>query len=262
MRLPPELRTLSRLAFSSHRAARATYDWLEYVLHVIVRPLAFVVTMALMGRFASGDEAATDFALGAAVYGLLGLTTAGLVQEYVREQYFGTFPHLFIAQGDRGFHHGLRIVPHIPNGLLSCASALGLAVALLQIDVAHANPIGVLLALLSMVVSTTCLGLILGPLCATFREHASVLRLVDVVVLLLSGVVIPRERLPHAARALGEILPITHGLEALKLALDGAPTLQLSPLLGEAAIAIGCLVLGIASRLATEVLVRRSASYS
>jgi ABC-2 type transport system permease protein len=81
----------------------------------------------------------------------------------------------------------------------------------------------VVVILVVVALSAYAFALVLGGIGLRWRGYHNVLSsLAGTAVTILCGAYIPRSTLPDWAQALGEVLPATHGLEALRGALAGA----------------------------------------
>jgi ABC-2 type transport system permease protein len=78
------------------------------------------------------------------------------------------------------------------------------------------------LALLTTVFSCTSIGALQGAISLRLRDGLFGANLIMMGVLLFCGVNIPTSELPSWMQAVSQLLPFTHGLEAVRQAADGA----------------------------------------
>jgi ABC-2 type transport system permease protein len=108
------------------------------------------------------------------------------------------------------------------NGAFVAAFSLAVGGLLLGIDV-PASALGPLaLVVLVSAVSCTGLGLINGALGLRVREVAVLANIMFGLLLIFTGANVPLDELPGWMRAISNVIPLTHGIEAARLLADGA----------------------------------------
>jgi ABC-2 type transport system permease protein len=112
-------------------------------------------------------------------------------------------------------------------------SAFGFAVSWLLLDFRPAE--GSVPALVVAVLVTTCscvaLGMLIGSIGLRARDVFFGANLVYFLMLLVCGVNIPNDELPGWLGAIGNCLPLTHGIEAAREIVAGTPLSDVSGLL-------------------------------
>jgi ABC-2 type transport system permease protein len=147
-------------------------------------------------------------------------------------------------------------MPFIVNGLLVSLYAFGLGVVFLGVRLAPGSLAVAGLALLVTVFSCTAIGALQGAISLRLRDGLFGANLVTMAILLFCGVNIPLDELPGWMQAIGNLLPFTHGVEAVRQAADGAGFEQVGGLIGiEALVGIAYAVLAFV----LFVLLERSA---
>jgi ABC-2 type transport system permease protein len=115
-----------------------------------------------------------------------------------------------------------RAVPVMLNGAFVAAFSLAVGGLLLGIDV-PASALGPLaLVVLVSAFSCTGLGLINAALGLRVREVAVLANIIFGLLLIFTGANVPLHELPGWMRAISEVTPLTHGIEAARLLADGA----------------------------------------
>jgi ABC-2 type transport system permease protein len=105
--------------------------------------------------------------------------------------------------------------------VLRSAAYLGVASALLGLDVGSADWMGVVVVLLLGGAATMCLGMALAAVTVAFDSGITVGRLLIVAVAFLSGTYFPVATLPPVLRWLSVLLPTRIALDGLRAALSG-----------------------------------------
>jgi ABC-2 type transport system permease protein len=88
------------------------------------------------------------------------------------------------------------------------------------------------LALLTTVFSCTAIGALQGAISLRLRDGLFGANIIMMGILLFCGVNIPLAELPSWMQVVGNLLPFTHGLQAVREAADGAGLGQVGGLIG------------------------------
>ncbi len=200
------------------------FNWARpsiYIPTLIGGPTFQLLFFAALGSYASGKSPAY-FAIGnavqvSAVAGIFGMTMA-----IANERWFGTLPALLATPANRVALFAGRFLPFLANGLFVSVYAFGVGIVLLGVRL-EPSTIGVVaLALVVTVFSCTAMGALQGSVSLRLRDGLLGANLLVMGFLLFCGVNIPLEALPGWMQFVGNLLPFTHGLEAVRQAADGA----------------------------------------
>ena len=155
-----------------------------------------------------------------------------------------------------------RALPLIVNGFI--LSAFGFVVGLVLLDFELEPSVLPALAACVLVTTASCtaFGFIIGSIGLYAREIFVAANLAYIGLLLFCGVNVPLDELPAWMRAISEVLPLTHGIEAARLVADGATLASVSDLIWrEALIGAGYAIAAYALFRAFEAAGRRTASF-
>jgi ABC-2 type transport system permease protein len=216
------LTTLWRQCYLSYKGLFTWLNWPAYLSNVVLRPALMATMFGLTGRFARGEEAAFDYVIGMSAFSMMNILLAGLLQSFSGERSYGTLPLLFSSSGSRLQAFVTRSVMHYPNGLLNIAMGLIWAGLALSISFAGANWLAVVVGFLVLSFSATLFGLFLGNLAIPFRNWNYFMAVSTAFWMVFTGVVIPRDTLPGGLYEVSEVMPMTHALEGIRAAFDGA----------------------------------------
>ena len=148
-------------------------------------------------------------------------------------------PETLAGYRERGILRRLRISPLRPWQILGAHAAthvamtvaglvLLVAFGVLAFDLrAPRGPAPALLAVLGSIAAVLSLGFLLAALLPTARTTQAVAAALYFPMIFLSGAVMPREALPEAAQRIGDVLPFTYAVRAIREAwttgaVDGA----------------------------------------
>lgn len=239
---------LWRFYTQAHVSFRGLFGWLTpfpYISNIFIAPFVQIGLFALVTRFATGHEATDAVILGMAVLSLSWIINGGILQSFTNERNLGTFPVLLASRGNRIVAYWSRGALHYFDGLLAATVTLGAAILVFGVDLGRVDVGTVTLALASSAGACVSFALFCGNFTLIFRNWLVLNAAVNGSMLSLTGVVIPREALPDALRAFGDVLPFTHGLAALRAGFAGASPAAAATELGlEVAVGLAFAVIG------------------
>lgn len=219
----------------------ALFNWARpsiYIPTLIGGPTFQLLFFAALGSYAT-DRSPAYFALGNAVQVSALAGVFGMTMAIANERWFGTLPALLASPANRAAIFAGRFLPHIANGLFVSLYAFGLGVVFLGVRL-EPSTLGVAaLALVVTVFSCTAIGSLQGAISLRLRDGLFGANLLMMAFLLFCGVNIPLEVLPGWMQVIGNLLPFTHGLEAVRGAAAGAGLDQVGNLIA-IELLIGC----------------------
>jgi ABC-2 type transport system permease protein len=222
------------------------FNWARpaiYIPTLIGGPTFQLLFFSALGSYAAG-RAPAYFALGNAVQcsalaGIFGMTMA-----IANERWFSTLPAILATPANRVALFAGRFLPFIANGLFVSLYAIAFSVVFLGVRF-ELPTLGVAgLALLVTVFSCTAIGSLQGAISLRLRDGLFGANLLMLCFLLFCGVNIPVNSLPAWMQVISNVLPFTHGLEAVRQAAAGAGLDRVGGLIGlEAIIGVAYAVL-------------------
>jgi len=115
-----------------------------------------------------------------------------------------------------------RAVPVVANSVFVAAFALTAGSLILDIDIPLSSIPALALVIVVAAVSCTGLGLINAALGLRIRENAVLSNAIFGFLLIFTGANIPLSELPDWMRAVSEVIPCTHSIQAARELADGA----------------------------------------
>ena len=208
---------------------------------VFVIPLTQMVFFAFVVVLGGGGPSEIAFtAVGNAVATVTYSSVFSVCQTTDSEKQQGTMEHLLVSPANRlALYFGRGLIPILISfGTVS----VGLLYANLFFGAGIAGPAVPALAV-SVVLTAFAMvgfGLLLGGVALYLRTSIVLGNIFLFIGLLLSGVNFPVSALPLPLQYVGDGLPLTWGLAAIRASIDGAPLASLAVLWG--AVALGAVV--------------------
>jgi ABC-2 type transport system permease protein len=160
--------------------------------------------------------------------GLVDVLTPGLLLLVMCTSGLMALPETLAAYRERGFLRRLRVSPLRPWQILGAHAATHLTLAVLGLvllvgvgrvafDLNPPAAWGVAVAAIAAsAVMVVAVGFLLAAVTPTVRTAQAISAAIYFPAIFVSGVVFPTEALPELARRVGEILPFTYGVRAIR----------------------------------------------
>jgi len=211
---------------------KALFIWLTpigYVMSKVAVPLLQITVFALLARslgLEPGQRVIGNAVQSAALNGVFGTMMA-----LHGERNFHTLAFLIASPANRLVTFGGRILAHVVDGMIVVLLGLTFGVIVFGLDLSHANRVGTPLAFAVTVTAISGLGLLLGSAALVTRDILLLGNVAYWTLVALCGVNLPVDQLPEPLRMVAQVLPLTRGLQAVRLLLAGGSLAQAAPLL-------------------------------
>jgi ABC-2 type transport system permease protein len=177
------------------------------------------------------------------------------------ERWQGTLSPLLTSPANRAALFLGRMVPQLVNGLVVSAWGFVMGWLLTDFDPPAASVPALALVVVVSTLSCTAFGAMFGAIGLRARDVFVVANIVYFSMLLFCGVNVPLETLPGWMQAIGNVLPLTHGIEAGRAIAAGEALSSVADLvLTEVLIAVVYAAIGLALFRYFEAEGRRKAS--
>jgi len=241
---------------------RALFNWATpslYLGSVLLPPLFQLFFFVLLGRTLNtgSDEffVLGNLVLACSISGIFGGTMA-----MANERNFGTLPYMLMSTQSRITTLASRGLPFVINGIIASTFVAVCATPSLGLRWSDEIVFGLLAAVVVASFSSTAMGLCLGAVGLRFADVWLIGNFMAVSMLLLTGVNLPLDELPSALSAIGQVIPVTHAVEAARGVYDtGEFSSALLPLAQEGIIAAIYMLLAWILLSAFEGSARKSA---
>ena len=239
----------------------ALFHWMrpiQYMASKILMPLAQMFFFVYLGTYATGAGNAAYYIVGnalqiAAVSGIYGMTMS-----IGGDRDNGTLAYIFGTPANRLVVFMGRAFMNIMDGSLGVVIAFTWGVLLMGLDLSHTNIGALALTIFITTVSTCGLGLLLGCLALITVNVMFVNNFVYFLLLIFSGANVQLNEMPGWVQFISSGLPLTRGISAARLLVQGASLGEIAPLLlGELGIGVVYGVLGYLLFAVFEVVAKR-----
>lgn len=216
------IRIMRLAAYSGFRDYATVYTWKTWLTGWYVRVLAQVVFFGLIGRLLGSEERVHYLVIGNAVM-LAAIGSLFAVAGTTWERREGTLPLLVASPTSPALVFSARSAWALTEGVVSSIAVFYVAAPIFGVPLSW--PRAALYVPLVVLVGLSCyaLGTFLGGLVLRAMELRNVVaNLVWGTILAICGVMVPTSYYPAAVEWLAQVLPLTHGLAAVRDALGGA----------------------------------------
>jgi ABC-2 type transport system permease protein len=203
---------------------RALFYWLTFWIFVpglVVAPVFQILLFAYIGRSAQlqSDE---FYVVGNAIQYAAIPCLFAMSQLIAGEKFQNTLGAILVSPAPRLPLFFGRSVPVIANGVFVASFALAAGTVILGIDIPASSIPALGVVIVVAAVSCTGLGLINAALGLRIRENAVLSNAIFGFLLIFTGANIPLSELPGWMRAVSEVIPFTHSIQAARELADGA----------------------------------------
>lgn len=222
-------RALRQLSYSY----RGLFGWLrpaDYAILMFVEPGVQLLFFGLLGQ--SGPYGTAFYVVGNAVRLMATSALFGATSVIIGERTQGTLSALLATPTSAAETFYGRALLQGLSGVLTGIFTLWLGVVVFGLDVDYGTSDWTLLALIVTAISLSGLGLLLANLSLIGTDANLAVNVVFYALIVISGANVPLSQLPRPLALVAQAMPMTHGLEAVRLAIRGH-TSTVAPLLGE-----------------------------
>jgi ABC-2 type transport system permease protein len=215
------LRIIRYAFLTGARDYAAIYSWKTWLAGWYVRVLAQVVFFALIGKLLRSDQQTWYLLVGNAIM-LAAMEGVWALNMVDWERGYGTLPLLVASPSSPVVVFASRGAYLIGDGLVSALGALFVAGPLFRLPLPWPRILLVVPLTLLVGASAYAFGTFLGGLLIRSRELSTLVSNVGLVtVMTLCGVNVPVNVFPAPVYWLAQLLPLTHGLLAIRSVLAG-----------------------------------------
>ena len=231
------MRANLRLFWSGVRASWATYlveltptIFIGFRIPRIILQSLFFVYLA---KAAGGDSLARFALIGNAIQIAVFMVMLSMEEVIESEKWNDTFQYL-IASPANWFPMMLgKSMSYFGDALIAATVSFSVLIPVLHVNIAFANLLKAVPIILIIISSASALGWAIGAFSLPIRYGYMICNWAAYAMMIFCGVNIPTSALPPAIQVVGNLLPVTHGLQAVRAIIDGASYASVLPLVGK-----------------------------
>ena len=226
----------------------ALFHWMrpiQYMASKIVSPLAQMFFFVYLGTYATSAGNTAFYVIGnalqiAAVSGIYGMTMS-----IGGDRNSGTLGYILGTPANRLVMFMGRTLMNILDGALGVVIAFFWGVTLMGLDLSQTSIPALALTIIITTISTCGLGLLMGCLSLITVNVMFINNFVYFLLLIFSGANVRLDQMRAWVQATSSALPLTRGIAAARLLVQGASLAEVLPLLlGELAVGLVYSLLG------------------
>ncbi|MET9628327.1 ABC transporter permease [Lentzea sp. NPDC006480] len=199
------------------------YTWKTWTLGWLSRVLAQVAFFAVIGLLLNDENATRHLLIGNAVV-MVAVEAFFVCASTVWERQAGTLPLLVAAPASALLTFTGRSLFWVGSGTATASVALFALSPVFGIPLPMPAALLAVPLILLVGLSTYCFGLVLSGIVLRFMEARNVVsNVAHLSVMALCGVQVPVTFWPGWVQAVASVLPVNHGLAAIRGLLDGVP---------------------------------------
>jgi ABC-2 type transport system permease protein len=231
------MQTNLRLFWSGARASWATY-LVELtptiflgmrIPRILLQSLFFVY----LAKAAGGEPLARFALIGNAVQIAVFMVMLSMEEVIESEKWNNTFQYL-IAAPSSWFPTMLgKSMSYYGDALIASTVTFSVLIPVLAIQISFLNLLSSVPVILISLASASALGWCIGAFSLPIRYGYMICNWFAYAMIVFCGVNIPTSALPPAVQVIGNLLPVTHGLQAVRALIDGAIYASVWPLIGK-----------------------------
>lgn len=216
------LRILRYAALAGAQDYFAIYTWKSWLGGWYVRVLAQVTFFALVGRLLESEAQTQFLLLGNAV--MIAASEGVWAVNMVRwEQAAGTVSLLVASPSSPVTIFAARGIYMVADGVLSTIGALFVVAPVFGVDLPWPRVLLVIPLTLLVAFAAYSLGILLGGFVLRVPGVRNIaVNVTNTILMALCGVNVPLAFSPEPFESFAKILPVTHGLQAIREVVDGA----------------------------------------
>jgi ABC-2 type transport system permease protein len=213
------IRLFFRQAFFAYRAL---FGWLNpqaYLVMKVLEPATQIVFFSALGSFAGRDP--SYYALGNAVRVASVSGIFGCAMVMAGDRRAGTLAAVIASVTPAWETFVSRSIFQVMDGLTTVIVGFFIGGMFFGLDFGQVNWFWLVLALIATSYAMSGLGMLVGASGLVGTDINMVMNLAYAALIVLCGVNFPVSELPSVVQRISSLLPLTHGLEAIRHLFDG-----------------------------------------
>lgn len=212
--------TLKRIHRNGWYSYKALYGFLkpqEYILVKVANPIFQVIFFTLVARHAYGSGDITPYIVGNAFVLCAYNAFFGVGANLIVERNLGTLKLLVASPSNKFSIFVTKCNLHIMDGMITVFIGILTGIIIFDLSIPLNAVPQFLLCLIVAIFSACAMGLFVGSIGLVTRDINLLLNLSAMMLMCLSGVNFPVERMPIILQKASSLMPLTNSLKACRL---------------------------------------------
>ena len=231
-------------SYYSYKAMFSYYGVVPYLLYKIVNSFFQICFFALFSIYLFGQKNVTDWIIGNAFMLSSCNSLFGVGVNATYERIFGTLKYEVASSADIVTRYLLQIIMHIFDGIFNIMLGIFYGALFFNLEIDFVMFIKLFAIATISMISIACFSLFIGNIGLIIRDMSSILNFVNMFIMICAGVNYPIEIMPRALRVSGRFLPLSGGIMAARMVVNGNESGILNMIAHETA--VGCIYIVIA----------------
>jgi len=220
----------------------ALFHWMrpmQYMASKIIMPVAEMFFFVYLGTYATGAKNAAFYIVGNALQIAALNGTYGMTMSIGGDRDSGTLGYILGTPANRFMVFMGRAFMNVLDGTFGVIIAFTWGVLLMGLDLSHTSMPALAVTIVITTISVCGFGLVLGCLSLITVNVMFINNFVYFLLLIFSGANVRLNELPAWVQAISSALPLTRGIAAARLLVQGSSLTEVMPLLaGELAVGL------------------------
>ncbi len=213
------MEAIKRMYRSGLYSFKGMYGFLRpsiYILVKVINPIFEVIFFSLVAKHAYGGQDITPYILGNAFVLCSSNAFFGVGTIQIIEREYGTLKNIIASPCNKFSSFVSKSLFHIVDGGITVIIGLITGMLIFNLRI----PVNILpqfiIILIAAMFSACAMGLLMGSIGLITRDINLLLNVASMILMALSGVNFPIDRLPTVLQYISKILPLTNALQASK----------------------------------------------
>ena len=194
---------------------------------ILLQSLFFVY----LAKAAGGDSLARFALIGNGIQIAVFMVMLSMEVVIEQEKWNDTFQYLIAAPSSWFPSMFGKSMSYYGDALIAATVTFAVLIPVLKISISLMNLLCAIPVILIIIASASALGWCIGAFSLPIRYGYMICNLLAYAMIIFTGVNIPTSALPPAIQTIGSLLPVTHGLLAVRALIDGATYASVWPLI-------------------------------
>lgn len=209
----------------SYFSFKALYGYLDpkvYILFKVITPLFQLTFFSLLAKYSYNTTDITPWVLGNAIILSMYNSLFGVGAIFNSERAFGTLKTIIVSPTNNMLIFISRTFFHIIDSVFTIGIGIIFGWLIFDLDFSKTHIFTLILCIIICTFSSIGLGLLFSSLGLILTDLNMLLNILIFVLMFFTGALFPIEYLPKFLQYISDVIPITNGLKAARMVVNGS----------------------------------------